>query len=907
MRNIYSISLFITILFSGLASSLLAQNTCATAQAIATSVNDCVFTEVTNVGLSNSGQTPPSGSCPGYNGGDLWLSSVVPPSGEITFRAQFKPGTSNLLMDINMAVYSGTCTALNFLGCDDDSGEGFYPEITLTGRTPGETIYIQLWDVGGNQSSPFDFCSNGAPTCTSPTATFNGVCGAENEYSVNVNISSLGDATELNITNNAGAPAINGITSTGTQTVGPFPLGTPVTITVVHAEDASCNVTRNLTDVGLGCTNVVSCGSPLDQTYCYRNNDNTVFRYSSTDGSPITLTFVSGLIQNGSDKITIRDGALFTDPLLFDGANGGNLAGLTRTASSGTLYLRVTSDVGGSCSEGSLGLGGGWSFNATCEGVANPNCDNAISLTSQTTFAVSEIDADLSATTYSGLAQCQGAGGNPDPYFTFTAVGSVTYFRVEGGADFDPVVEVFDACGGTQLACVNDGGIGQRELFWLTDLTVGENYVYRVYHAGASAPANTAFETAVAHIPVVEVRAADCGRLDLVANDIIRSNFPSNTFLLDGFVWEFTELEAPFGVYEVNSPNGSNPQFRMYYFADFEYGRTYSVRVKARMYQGANEGEYGAACTIGFDQPAGSALQPQYENGFYQLCDIVKAVPGQLVTNYRWTFTNADGTLEYNSNSSNYFLPLQNVAGIQLGTSYVVNVFITSGGIESTTSIDRTLNMVGSVPNTSLNPGFLACGSAVSLTQSTQAFNICGASSYTFRFTNSSQPLLPAIEVVRPNRVIVFNLAPGLVPGDTYEVAVKANVGGLIGDYSSECEITILGLSGKGINATTTEGVQIGSSQLSTASPFGEMSVFPNPNNGSEISVVIEGLEETQGTIEIAVLDMTGKRVYAEQLGNASPTMMKKIDLSGQLSSGIYVIHATADGKLIESKKLIVE
>lgn len=906
MKHFYSLFIAVlTLIGTSFSVEVFGQgNTCAEAIPLAVHINSCQNTAVSNVGLSNSGVFPTGESCTGYNGGDLWLSVVIPPSGEVTVRVSAIQGTTNLNSDFNMAAWSGDCGSLVQEGCDEDSNGGFFPAVVLTG-TPGETQYVQVWETANNAPSIFNVCAEGTPTCTSPVATFTPECGAENQYNINVNITSLGDATEVSIINDGGAASINGITATGTYQIGPFSLDQEVNVTVVHGGNTDCNVSKVVTDVGLGCDHVITCGNDLTQTYCYKNFDYTEFRYSSPDGSPITLTFNSGLIQTPEDNFYVYNGTTTSSPLLYYGNNGGDLTGFTRTASSGHIMIRMYTDGGGSCADNSLGLGGGWNWTISCA-VLTP-CENAAQVVSQPTFAASEVSADLNGVTFSGANECQGPGTNPDLYFKFTAVSSLQYIRATGSGDFDPAIEVFASCGGAQLACANDAGPGENEEVAVTGLTPGQEYVYRVYHAGAAVATTTTFETGVRHtdVPVVHLRNDFCGILDYTPNDIVRSVTANPNVNINRYIWEFTELEPPFNVYTVNSPNGSNPQFRMFWFTNFEYGRTYDVRIKVQLNGGA-EGEYGAGCTIGFAAEPISSLQPQYENGFYELCDIIKAVKVNGSTNYRWTFDDGTNVLEYNSNSGNYFCPLQNVSGLELGTSYQVNVYVTGGGVESTTSVERTINMNGFVSNTSLNPFFLACGSTVNLTQSTQAFNVCAATGYTFRFENLSQPALPVIEVVRPNRVIIFSWVPGLIPGDTYSVAVKASAGGLTGDYSSTCEITIavptVGLA--------SEGMQVASGPIvepeTQIEP--ELAVSPNPvSNGSDISVVITDLASTEQSVEVRVFDLAGRIVFNQQFGNQGGTFRTRIQLDSGLPTGIYILQSVVNGKLQGTEKLIVE
>ena len=93
----------------------------------------------------------PAPGCASYNGGDVWFSAVVPASGSITLEIQDVDGSA--LTDSGMAVYTEDLTAV--LDCDDDDGEGFFSLIELTALTPGETIFIRVWEFGGNAFGEF--------------------------------------------------------------------------------------------------------------------------------------------------------------------------------------------------------------------------------------------------------------------------------------------------------------------------------------------------------------------------------------------------------------------------------------------------------------------------------------------------------------------------------------------------------------------------------------------------------------------------------------------------------------------------------------------------------------------------------------------------------------------------------
>lgn len=110
----------------------------------------------------------PNPSCGGSVFKDVWYNAVVPNSGNITIEINQEPGG---LTDTALQLYSGNCSNLVALQCgDNESSSSGHPLVTLTGRTPGEVIYIRVWDFGGNNENLFRIsaydCSLGtsAPT-----------------------------------------------------------------------------------------------------------------------------------------------------------------------------------------------------------------------------------------------------------------------------------------------------------------------------------------------------------------------------------------------------------------------------------------------------------------------------------------------------------------------------------------------------------------------------------------------------------------------------------------------------------------------------------------------------------------------------------------------------------------------
>ncbi|WP_250434597.1 T9SS type A sorting domain-containing protein [Hanstruepera flava] len=136
----------------------------------------CDYETYTNAGATASSGIPNPG-CGNYAGGDVWFYIIVDNTGEITIDTQDLDMT-----DGAMALYRGSdCNNLTLLDCDDNSSaNGSMPSITSIGLTPGERIYIRLWERGNNNNGTFGICA------TSPTL----------ELTVNASIPCPGENSE---------------------------------------------------------------------------------------------------------------------------------------------------------------------------------------------------------------------------------------------------------------------------------------------------------------------------------------------------------------------------------------------------------------------------------------------------------------------------------------------------------------------------------------------------------------------------------------------------------------------------------------------------------------------------------------------------------------------------------------
>lgn len=124
-------------------------------------VLSCGGNTYTNAGGGNSG-TNPTPTCGSYIGAsqDIWFSFVAGPYGTVNLST-----AAGTLTDGVMAVYSAPSCSGPFtqVACDDDSGPGLMPQLSLSGLTPGQTYYIRFWGYG-NATGTFNLCVQGVAT-----------------------------------------------------------------------------------------------------------------------------------------------------------------------------------------------------------------------------------------------------------------------------------------------------------------------------------------------------------------------------------------------------------------------------------------------------------------------------------------------------------------------------------------------------------------------------------------------------------------------------------------------------------------------------------------------------------------------------------------------------------------------
>ena len=246
-------------------------------------------------------------------------------------------------------------------------------------QSSGDTIILEVVEDGSiscvsSGYTPITF-SVSCATCVNPQVDYEVVSDCLNapQFFVDVNVTDLGSAGSLTISDNQGNSS--SATATGTIQFGPYANNTNVQITTSNDDDANCSSSSSPLTQEYCATTLVDCAvGPVSSSYCYDNGDTTQFEYVSSDGSPLNLTIDSGLIEAGWDIIIISD----TDgSILFQGDNGGDLTGLSFQSSGDTIYLGFQTDGSISCASSST-YAGGIDWTVACATCTNPSAEYTV-------------------------------------------------------------------------------------------------------------------------------------------------------------------------------------------------------------------------------------------------------------------------------------------------------------------------------------------------------------------------------------------------------------------------------------------------------------------------------------------------------------------------------------------------
>lgn len=85
----------------------------------------------------------------------------------------------------------------------------------------------------------------------------------------------------------------------------------------------------------------------------------------------------------------------------------------------------------------------------------------------------------------------------------------------------------------------------------------------------------------------------------------------------------------------------------------------------------------------------------------------------------------------------------------------------------------------------------------------------------------------------------------------------------------------------------------------------GALLMWPNPNNGSEVWISLEGIDTVIQTVTVDIHDLLGKRVNARMLPTQDGSLLTLLPLNGDLASGMYMVNIIAGDKVYTQRFVV--
>ncbi len=307
-------------------------------------------------------------------------------------------------------------------------------------------------------------------------------------------------------------------------------------------------------------------------------------------------------------------------------------------------------------------------------------------------------------------------------------------------------------------------------------------------------------------------------------------------------------------------------------------------------------------------------------------CSLFKAAfCGSTGVQYRYTWTGISGTgsgqVFTRTQTSDYLNVTAVTPALPAGSMY--NVLVTAiYSIPNGANVIEVYELPALAPTTiTINPE-----SNVALRTSDTNVNgprfrgsvvaalpwVCGITNWRWRFTEVNPLTLQTVGIpIEQNRGAASNFmnlnnVTALQFGKTYAVqsAPLFTYTGTNYQWGPVRYMTIIGSSGM-ITDGASEGVEKDASQdfLEGASQELEVSVYPNPSNGSDLNLSISGIESDN--VQVIIYDALGRKVESNRYV-VDGTLQTTLILENDLSNGLYILEATTE-KMKQSIRFMVE
>lgn len=332
--------------------------------------------------------------------------------------------------------------------------------------------------------------------------------------------------------------------------------------------------------------------------------------------------------------------------------------------------------------------------------------------------------------------------------------------------------------------------------------------------------------------------------------------------------------------------------FSMSWVPNITHNTTYTVEVRARV--NGCWGPYGTACTIATPSniPTTSLSSSWCNTTLSYLYEYfyINSVPA--AHRYEYEISDGAGFIDTVATLNAYptatWFSFLFVPGIVHGTTYTIRVRAQVGGVWAPFGLACTL-ATPALPSPVVQPGY--CNSTLSsLGQFFYITAVPGAQRYQYYISDGAGfDAYPFSYWASPTATWVsFNLVPGIQHGTTYNVSVRAKVGGVWGTFGPACPIS----------TPTLKNDFPESVPIATEATASSLHLWPNP--GSDlVTLQYDGAAEPSTIRLIAATGQVVDELRAPALG---PVLIAV----SSYPAGLYLVQVqTASG--LQTRQLVIQ
>ena len=175
------------------------------------------------------------------------------------------------------------------------------------------------------------------------------------------------------------------------------------------------------------------------------------------------------------------------------------------------------------------------------------------------------------------------------------------------------------------------------------------------------------------------------------------------------------------------------------------------------------------------------------------------------------------------------------------------------------------------------------------------AYPVAGANKYKFRFEDQNSNFARNITGVGTSnaRILSWVTSP-LQSGESYDVSVAISFdnGANFCPFGPSCQIDI-------VEPPAAQNRDLAGSMFN-------MSVYPNPNRGEAVNLVLNELEEGVEKVQVDMYDSYGKIIHRETIQQPGQQVNMILDIDQDLSEGVYVISVMIEDQ-VHTSMLVVQ